>query len=122
MVDSRQLRMFPTLMLILTKNIPNADTKTHIQVDARRAGARGATPSRPDAEFIESVKSLAKDERNTVFLLSSQETSMVQEWFPKELWDQFWYVSTSRPLLLLNWSSYRALLTRGAFLVGRILE
>ena len=47
-------------------------------VDARRAGARGATPSRPDAEFIESVKSLAKDERNTVFLLSSQETSMVQ--------------------------------------------
>ena len=29
----------------------------------------GATPSRPDAEFIESVKSLAKDERNTVFLL-----------------------------------------------------
>jgi hypothetical protein len=48
--------------------------------------------------------------------------AQVQEWFPKELWDQFWYVSTSRPLLLLNWSNYRALLTRGAFLVGRILE
>lgn len=37
----------------------------NLMVDARRAGARGATPSRPDAEFIESVKSLAKDERNT---------------------------------------------------------
>ena len=62
----------------------------NLMVDARRAGARGATPSRPDAEFIESVKSLAKDERNTVFLLSSQETSMVQEWFTPELWAQYW--------------------------------
>jgi len=25
-----------------------------------------------------------------VFLLSSQESSMVQEWFPKELWDKYW--------------------------------
>jgi hypothetical protein len=46
----------------------------------------------------------------------------VQEWFPKDLWEQFWYVSTSRSLLLLNWSIYRALLTCGAFLIGRILE
>jgi trehalose-6-phosphatase len=25
-----------------------------------------------------------------VFLLSSQETSMVQEWFSKDLWEQYW--------------------------------
>ena len=30
----------------------------------------------------------------------------------------YWYVSTSRSLLLLNRSIYRALLTRGAFLIG----
>lgn len=31
-----------------------------------------------------------QDERNTVFLLSSQEKSMVQEWFAKENWEEFW--------------------------------
>ena len=30
----------------------------------------------------------------------------------------YWYVSTSRSLLLFNRSIYRALLTRGAFLIG----
>ena len=30
----------------------------------------------------------------------------------------YWYVSTSRSLLLFNRSIYRALLTRGAFLLG----
>uniref|UniRef100_A0A7S0HVN1 CBM20 domain-containing protein n=1 Tax=Hanusia phi TaxID=3032 RepID=A0A7S0HVN1_9CRYP len=62
----------------------------NLMVDARRYGARGATPSRPDMDFIESIKALAKDERNTVFLLSSQEKAMVQEWFPKETWEQYW--------------------------------
>mmetsp|Transcript_9960 Transcript_9960/g.23354 ORF Transcript_9960/g.23354 Transcript_9960/m.23354 type:complete len:1012 (+) Transcript_9960:123-3158(+) len=59
-------------------------------VDARRFGQRGATPSRPDQDFIDIIKSLAKDERNTVFLLSSQEKGLVQEWFPKDVWDQYW--------------------------------
>jgi len=62
----------------------------NLMVDARRYGARGATPSRPDQDFIESIKALAKDERNTVFLLSSQEKGLVQEWFPKEVWEQYW--------------------------------
>ena len=59
-------------------------------VDARRFGQRGATPSRPDQDFIDSIKSLAKDERNTVFLLSSQEKGLVQEWFTKDVWEQYW--------------------------------
>jgi len=62
----------------------------NLQVDARRYGARGATPSRPDQDFIELVKGLSQDERNTVFLLSSQEKSMVKEWFAKDNWEQFW--------------------------------
>lgn len=59
-------------------------------MDARRYGARGATPSRPDQDFIELIKGLSQDERNTVFLLSSQEKSMVQEWFERHVWEQFW--------------------------------